>query len=50
MDILLEKVNGQGWDAAADEGTPRNPKGTPRPLGRDISGAIFPRKGMPQNF
>src|SRR5499426_2532244 len=28
-------------DAAADEGTPG-------PLGRDISGAIFPRKGTPE--
>jgi hypothetical protein len=43
MGILLEKVDGQGWDAAADEGTPV-------PLGRDISGANFPRKGMPKIF
>jgi len=43
MGILLEKVDGQ-------DGMQRPDEGTPGPLGRDISDAIFPRKGMPENF
>jgi len=43
MGILLEKSERTSWDAAADEGTPG-------PLDRDISGAIFARKGTPEIF